>query len=382
MSTEQISYTCTIMRGGTSRALFFQEKDLPPKGPERDYVLMRAMGKPGKLEIDGLGGGQLGTSKIAIIGPPSVPYADINYTFAQVLIDQDAIDYGSNCGNISSAVAPYAIDAGLIKPVEPETVVRIYNTNTRKVLIARVPVIEGRVKVKGKYVMAGIPGAGAEITLDFSNTVGAKTGKLLPTGKVVEEIRLEEGITVRVSICDAANPGVFVRAEDIGLRGTELPPEIERNKRALSRIAEIKNKAAERMGLFDDWENPDPTMMLPFVGVVAKPADYVTSDGEPVAASDVDLVARLVILSTCHPAYAGTGGICTAACATLPGSVPNGLLGSKSGIVRIAHPEGVMDVKATLDECKGNSDYGFTFLGFSRTARKIMDGRVYVPTPD
>ncbi len=382
MSAEQIAYPCTVMRGGTSRALFFKEKDLPPKGPERDYILMRTMGKPGNLEIDGLGGGQVGTSKIAIIGPPSIPDADIDYTFAQVLIDQDALDYTGNCGNISSAVAPYAIDAGLVKPIEPETVVRIYNTNTQKVLIARVPVIDGKVKVKGSYAIAGIPGTGAEITLDFSNTVGAKTGKLLPTGKVIEEIHLEEGTTVRVSICDAANPGVFVKAEDLGLRGTELPSEIEHNKSVLIQTAEIKNKAAVKIGLAEDWKAPDPTMMLPFVAVVAEPADHLTSDGKPIAVSDVDLVARLIILNTCHPAYAGTGAICTAACAALPGSVPNLLLRSKGGIVRIAHPEGILPVKAALRESKNTLDYKFAFLGFSRTARKIMDGLVYIPSPD
>jgi 2-methylaconitate cis-trans-isomerase PrpF len=382
MPTEQIAYSCTVMRGGTSRALFFQEKDLPPKGPERDYVLVRAMGKPSKLEIDGLGGGQLGTSKIAIIGPPSIPDADIDYTFVQVLIDQDGLDYTSNCGNISSAVAPYAIDAGLVKAVEPETIVRIYNTNSQQVLIARVPVVDGKSKVKGKYVMAGIPGVGAEITLDFSNTVGAKTGRLLPTGKVVEEIRLEEGTTVRVSICDAANPGVFIKAQDIGLRGTELPLEIECTKVVLKRAAEIKNKAAVRIGLAQDWKKVDPTMLVPFVAVVAEPADYLTSDGNLITVSEMDLVARLIILNTCHPAYAGTGAICTAACAALPGSIPNLLLRSKGDIVRIAHPEGIMPVKATLRKSKSTCHYKFDFLGFSRTARKIMDGQVYVPTPD
>lgn len=382
MTAEQIAYPCTIMRGGTSRAIFFKEKDLPPKGPEREYVLQRAIGKPDKLQIDGLGGGQLATSKIAIIGPPSVSGADIDYTFAQVLIDHEAIDYQGNCGNISSAVAPFAIDVGLIKPVAPETVVRIHNTNTQKVFIAHVPIIDGRAKVKGDYVMAGIPGTGAEIALDFRDTVGAKTGKLLPTGKVIEEIHLEEGTTIRVSICDAANPGVFLKAEDIGLRDTELPSEIENNKSALIKIAEIKNKAAVKVGLAEDWKAPDPTMMLPFVAVVAEPADHLTADGKHIAASDVDLVSRLVINNTCHPSYAGTGAICTAACAAIPGSIPNRLLRSTDPIVRIAHPKGVMPVKSVTRGSIKDLDFEFTYLGFSRTARKIMEGKVYVPIPD
>jgi 2-methylaconitate cis-trans-isomerase PrpF len=324
----------------------------------------------------------LGTSKIAIIGPPSVPDADIDYTFGQVLINHEGIDYQGNCGNISSAVGPFAIDMGLVKPVAPETIVRIYNTNTQSIIIARVPTMDGCVRVKGDYVIAGIPGTGAEIALDFRYTVGAKTGKLLPTGNVSEEIRLEEGRWVEVSICDAANPCVFVRAEDLGLSGTELPSEIDHHSIALRQIAEIKNKASERIGFVDEWSAADPRMFLPFVAVVAKPADYTTSDGEQIAASDIELLSRLVILNTCHPAYAGTGAICTAACASVRGSIPNKLLRSSTEVIRIGHPRGVMPVKSVIRETQTGFGYEFTFLGFSRTARKIMNGQVYVPIAD
>jgi hypothetical protein len=370
------------MRGGTSRAIFFLEKDLPPKGPKRDFVLQRAMGKPDKQEIDGLGGGQLGTSKVAMIGPPSVPEADIDYTFAQVLIDHQGIDYQGNCGNISAAVGPFAIDMGLVKPVAPETVIRIHNTNTKAIIVARVPTMGRSARVKGDYVMAGIPGTGAEITLDFRNTVGAKTGKLLPTGKVSEEIHLERGGSVEVSICDAGNPCLFVRAEDLGLRGTELPPEIDRNADVLRRIAEIKNKGAERIGLVNEWKEADPNSFLPFVAVVARPSNYTASDGTPISASEIEFLSRLVILNSCHPSYAGTGAICTAACAKVRGSVLNKLIPSSTEVLRIGHPKGVMPVRSVIEEGQTGFDYEFKFLGFSRTARKIMDGQVYIPSAD
>jgi len=382
MCAEQVGYKCTIMRGGTSRALFFLEKDLPPKGPERDYVLQRAMGKPDKFEIDGLGGGQLGTSKIAIIGPPSIPDADIDYTFVQVLIDHQGVDYQGNCGNISAAVGPFAIEAGFVKPVMPETSLRIHNTNTKSIILARVPTDGGRVKIKGDYAIAGIPGTGAEIALDFRHTVGAKTGKLLPTGKESEEIHLESGKSVEVSICDAGNPCVFVRAEQVGFSGRELPPEINRNTMALKVISEIKDKTAERVGLVNNWRAADPKSFLPFVAVVAKSVDHTTSNGEQIAASAIEFLSRLVILNDCHPAYAGTGAICTAACASIPGSVPNKLLRSPTEIVRIGHPKGVMPVRSVLRETQKGAGYEFSFLGFSRTARKIMDGQVYVPSAD
>jgi 2-methylaconitate cis-trans-isomerase PrpF len=382
MCAEQVGYKCTIMRGGTSRALFFLQKDLPPKGPERDYVLQRAMGKPDKFEIDGIGGGQLGTSKIAIIGPPSIPDADIDYTFGQVLIDHQGIDYQGNCGNISSAVGPFAIEAGLVKPIMPETTLRIHNTNTKSIILARVPTDGGRARIKGDYAIAGIPGTGAEIALDFRHTVGAKTGKLLPTGKVSEEIHLESEESVEVSICDAGNPCVFVRAEQIGFSGKELPPEINKNTMVLKVISEIKDKTAERIGLVSDWRAADPKSFLPFVAVVAKSADHTTSNGEQVSASAIDFLSRLVILNLCHPAYAGTGAICTAACASIPESVPNKLLRSPTEIVRIGHPQGVMPVRSVLMKTQKGAGYEFSFLGFSRTARKIMDGQVYVPSAD
>ena len=382
MCAEQVGYKCTVMRGGTSRALFFLEKDLPPKGPERDYVLQRAMGKPDKFEIDGLGGGQLGTSKIAIIGPPSIPDADIDYTFVQVLIDHQGVDYQGNCGNISAAVGPFAIEAGFVKPIMPETSLRIHNTNTKSIILARVPTDGGRARIKGDYAIAGIPGTGAEIALDFCHTVGAKTGKLLPTGKVSEEIHLESGKSVEVSICDAGNPCVFVRAEQVGISGKELPPEIDRNTSLLKVISEIKGKTAERIGLVSNWRAADPNTFLPFVAVVAKSADYTTSNGEQVGASAIEFLSRLVILNGCHPAYAGTGAICTAACASIQESVPNKLLRSPTEIVRIGHPQGVMPVKSALRETTKGSGYEFSFLGFSRTARKIMDGVVYVPSAD
>ncbi|MEJ7687366.1 MAG: PrpF domain-containing protein, partial [Variovorax sp.] len=222
-SPDQVAVPCVLMRGGTSKALFFHEKDVPPPGAARDRLLKRAMGTPDLLQIDGLGGSRLVTSKVAIVRRSSRADADVDYTFAQVDIERDAVGYEANCGNISSAVGPFAVDEGLIEPVEPVTTVRIYNTNTEKMLVAKVPVAGGKARVLGDCAIAGVPGTGAEILMDYSDTVGAKTGRLLPTGRVVDTVELKDGRTVEVSICDAANPCVFVSAKELGLTGSELP---------------------------------------------------------------------------------------------------------------------------------------------------------------
>lgn len=187
---EQIEVRCVLMRGGTSKALFFHEADVPPPGEARDNLLKRAMGTPDVLQIDGLGGSRLVTSKVAIIQKSTRPDADIDYTFAQIDVERDLIGYDANCGNISSAVAPFAIDEGLVEAVEPVTTVRIYNTNTDKLLVSKVQAKGGKARVLGDCAIAGAPGNGAEILMDYSGTVGALTGKLLPTGSAIDTIAL------------------------------------------------------------------------------------------------------------------------------------------------------------------------------------------------
>ena len=299
---QQVAFPCTYMRGGTSKAIFLHGNDLPEPGPERDAVLMRMMGTPDVNEIDGMGGAQLVTSKLAIIDPPSVPNADVDYTFGQAEILSANIDYKANCGNVSSAVAPFAIDCGLIKAVAPETVVRIYNTNTKKILHAHVAIVNGEVAVQGDCKIAGVPNPGSEILLDFRDTLGAATGKCLPTGNIIDTVKLESGKEVEVTVCDSGNITIMVQADVLGMSCTEPKVELDANKSLLAMVSEIRGKIAERVGLCSSWQKVDEeSPMIPFVAALAKPA----SDKE-------DVKVRLFLLNKCHPALAGTGSVAVA----------------------------------------------------------------------
>lgn len=377
---EQIATPCVLMRGGTSKALFFHERDIPPAGAERDRFLKRVMGSPDLLQIDGLGGSRLVTSKVAIISKSSRADADVDYLFAQVDVNRDIIGYDANCGNISSAVGPFAIDEGLVAAAEPLTSVRIYNVNTDKILVAKVQVAGGKARVFGDCAIPGVPGTGAEILMDYSDTVGAKTGKLLPTGRVSDSIVLEDGRWLEVTICDAANPCVFIDARSLGLSGSELPNEISANTELIEVIGEIQGKAGALAGLWKDWrEHHLPG--LPLAVLVAPPANFTDVNGEAVETGAMDLRARLIFLGKCHDSMAGTGSMCTAAASRLPGSVVNRVIAedrARSGTLRIGHPLGVMEVKVVAEGGAGPQVH-FSALGLTRTARRLMTGQVYIP---
>ncbi len=383
LEPEQVGIRCTILRGGTSKGVYLFEEDIPSPGPERDALLKAIMGTPDILQIDGLGGSRLITSKMAIIKRSERPDADVDYTFAQVSLERDLIMYSSNCGNISSGVGPFAIDAGLVPVTSPTTVVRIHNTNTGKILIAHVPVAGGRAKVTGDFAIDGVPGTGAEIRMDYAGTVGAKTGHMLPTGHVTDLLALEDGRSVTVSICDVANPCVFVRAEDVGLEGSELPDHFARDAALIERIREIRGKAAERIAFTDDWRDVDrQTPSLPLFVIVSTPKQYLNMRGAAVDPATTDLRARFVWYNKCHESMAGTGSMCTAAASRIPGSVVNQVIGAdaaRADTLRIGHPMGVMRVNVISEPANVAGGVRFATLGFSRTARRIMDGTVYVP---
>ncbi len=368
------------MRGGTSKGLYFHRDDLPPEGDERDRVLKRLMGSPDILQIDGLGGSRPVTSKVAIIATSDRDDADVDYTFGQVDIERDLIGYVGNCGNISSGVGPFAIDERLIDATEPYTTVRIYNTNTDKVLCAKVPVQEGRAQVHGDCVIAGVPGSGAPIIMDYSGTVGAVSGRLLPTGYVVDKIELEDGRCLDVTLCDVANPCVFLAAADVGLTGNELPDEISANTALMTTIGEIQSKAGQMFGLWPKWQ--DVTMPgFPLAVLVAPPANYTDAAGAEHDASTMDLRARLLFVNRCHDSMAGTGATCLTAASRIPGSIVQRVLDDDCTppALRIGHPMGVMDVVVTVDPDSRGDDIGFTTLGFARTARRLMAGQAYLP---
>jgi len=380
--SEQTGIRCVLMRGGTSKGLYFHEADLPGPGPQRDAVLLRLMGSPDVLQIDGLGGSRPITSKVAIIAPSAHEHADVDYTFAQVEIDRAGVGYAGNCGNISSGVGPFAVDEGLVEALEPVTRVRIFNTNTQALIVAEVPVRDGRAQVTGDLAIPGVPGTGAEIVMNWVATIGAKTGRLLPTGRAVDEITLETGSTVQATLCDAGNACVWVLAAELGRTGSELAEEINEDAGLIGVVREIRGKAAVRMGLATDWSRVDEQSPgLPMVGLVAPPEGYRTLSGGEVEEKQMDLRVRLLFMNRLHESIAGSGSICLAAASQIPGSVVEAMTaGRRPGELLIGHPSGVTPAK--VETHSGPGGVTFDVLGFSRTARRLMDGTAYYPPLD
>lgn len=365
----QAAVRCAIMRGGTSKGVFFHEEDLPA-GPEaRDRMLLAVMGSPDPRQIDGLGGADNLTSKIVIVGRSKDASADVIYTFGQVGIDLPYVSYSANCGNLSAAVGVFAIEEGLIAPVAPVTRVRIYNTNTRQVLIAYVPVAAGSAAVEGDCSIAGVPGTGAEIRLDYANTRGASTGKLLPSGCPRDELYVPElGRRITVSFVDVAKVTMYFHAADAGIVGTESPEEFTSD--ILARFWAIRNAGAKHIGLTPESRLPHP------VSVIA-PCEYINyMTKQPVRPEEVSFVARRVggPPPRLHKAFAATGAVCTAVAAHIPGTVVHEVARRHGdGMVRIGHPTGVFPVRVAL-----GADGALTEASYSRTARRIMNGTVYV----
>ena len=368
-------FRCTIMRGGTSKGIFLRRDDLPQDPTLRDRVILAIFGSPDLRQIDGLGGGDSLTSKLAILSPSEEPGRDIDYTFGAVGIDKPFVDYSANCGNISSAVGPFAVDQGWVKAEEPFTVVRIFNTNTQKMIHAKVRVQRGKVVTGGDYAIDGVPGTGARVDLSFFDPGGATTGRLLPTGNVVDEVLLDSGEKISLTIVDAGNPTAFVRAEDIGLRGTELPAEFDRDERKKRVLEALRERVAELMGI---PLNPS----IPKIAFVAPPQDYQSLALKEVQSGEIDFLARAMAMGKMHKVFPVTGGIPAAIAAVLPGSVICQMVEQGRGEtslrkrVNIGHPSGVLDVEveARLD----GKDLHVVQCTIGRTARKIMEGRVYI----
>jgi 2-methylaconitate cis-trans-isomerase PrpF len=380
--SEQTGIRCVLMRGGTSKGLYFHEADLPGPGPQRDAMLLRLMGSPDVLQIDGLGGSRPITSKAAIIAPSAHHHADVDYTFAQVEIDRASVGYAGNCGNISSGVGPFAVDEGLVEALEPVTRIRIFNTNTQALIVAEVPVRDGRARVTGDLAIPGVPGTGAEIVMNWVATIGAKTGRLLPTGRAVDEITLETGATVQATLCDAGNACVWVLASELGRTGSELAEEINEDAGLIGIVREIRGKAAVQMGLATDWARVDKQSPgLPMVGLVAPPEGYRTlsgGSGAEVEEKQMDLRVRLLFMNRLHESIAGSGSICLAAASRIPGSVVEAVTaGRRPGELLIGHPSGITPAK--VEAHSGPGGVTFDVLGFSRTARRLMDGTAYYP---
>ena len=370
-----------IYRGGTSKGVYFLENDLPKEPQIRDQVILSIYGSPDARQINGLGGADSLTSKVAIICPSEREDADVDYTFGQVSITKPFVDYVGNCGNISSGVGPFAVDEGLVKAVEPITYVRIFNTNTQKIIVAEVPVCDGKAISKGDYAINGVPGTGAKIILNFLDSGGAVTGKLIPTGNLKDEIKLADGTQLIISIVDAANPAVFFKASDLGLTGIEMPDAVNSNPSLLQRIEEIRCIAAEMLGLATRQEATNKSPAVPKIVFFSSPTDYKTSDGRQVGTDSIDLVARTMSMQKMHKAFAVTGGICTATAAKLEGTVVNeifSVVASQGNTVRLGHPSGTLDFEITFTKTEDGTPK-LEKAAVNRTARRIMEGYIYVP---
>jgi hypothetical protein len=321
-----------------------------------------------------MGGGISSLSKICVIGPPSRADADVDYTFVQIGVQDTFVDYAGNCGNMSSAVGPFAVEEGLVgRPADGDAVVRIHNTNTSKIIVARFPVEDGRLAAGGDAEIDGVAGRSAPIRLEFLEPGGAKTGKLLPTGKPYDVFEIAGLGQVRASCVDAANPCVFVEASAVEKTGDELPQALERDELFLARMEEIRCCASVAMGLATDREGARRMTGLPKVAMVSAPRSGRTLSGRELAPSDADLWVRMISVGLPHRAVPITGAICLAVATRIPGSIP-AAASQASGPIRIAHPSGVtlVDARVSGQGSGLKADYGAVY----RTARRLFEGQV------
>ena len=395
----QIKIPATYMRGGTSKGVFFRLQDLPvaaqAPGKARDALLMRVIGSPdpyGK-HTDGMGGATSSTSKVVIISPGTQPDHDVDYLYGQVPINDDFIDWTGNCGNLSSAVGPFAIANGLIDPAriprDGTCTVRIWQANIGKTIIAHVPITNGEVQETGDFELDGVTFPAAEIRLEFLDPAdkpapaeaggeGDAGGAMFPTGNLVDALEVMGVGSFNVTMINAGVPTVFVDAAELGYDGTELQDAINEDKAALAKLEAIRAHGAVRMGLIDDASQAARRPLTPKVAFVAAPKDYVSSSGKPVRAADIDLLARAISMGKLHHAMMGTASVAIAAAAAVPGTLVNKVAGGGTrDVIVFGHPSGTLRVGAEATQSQGL--WTVTKAIMSRSARVLMEGKVRVP---
>jgi probable AcnD-accessory protein PrpF len=387
----QLRIPATYMRGGTSKGVFFRLDDLPEAarvtGKARDALLVRVIGSPdpyGK-HTDGMGGATSSTSKVVIISPASVADHDVDYLYGQVPIDGDFIDWSGNCGNLSSAVGPFAITHGLVDaarvPRDGICVVRIWQANIGKTIIAHVPMTNGEVQETGDFELDGVTFPAAEIALEFLDPAeeGEGGGAMFPTGNLVDELDVPGVGTFKVTMINAGVPVVFVDAVALGYDGTELQPAINDDKVMLAKLEAIRAAGAVRMGLIHDVAEAAKRPLTPKVAFVAPPKNYVSSSGKPVRATDIDLLARAISMGKLHHAMMGTASVAIATAAAVAGTLVNAAAGGGTrDALRFGHPSGTLRVGADVKQVGGQ--WVATRAVMSRSARVLMEGAVRVPT--
>jgi hypothetical protein len=390
----QIKVPATYMRGGTSKGVFFRLQDLPERcqvpGEARDKLFMRVIGSPDPYaaHIDGMGGATSSTSKCVILAKSSVPEHDVDYLYGQVSIDSAFVDWSGNCGNLSTAAGAFAIHAGLIDPARvPQNgtcVVRIWQANIKKTIIAHVPVTDGQVQETGDFELDGVTFPAAEIVLEFIDPSDDATegGSMFPTGNLIDDLVVPadvvEGGTLKATLITAGIPTVFINAEDIGYTGSELREAINTDARALEKFEQIRIAAALRMGLIKTPEEAAKRQHTPKIAFVAPPKDYVASSGRTISADEVDLLVRALSMGKLHHAMMGTAAVAIGTAAAIPGTLVNLAAGGGArGAVRFGHPSGTLRVGAQASQVNGE----WTVLKaiMSRSARVLMEGWVRVP---
>lgn len=332
---------------------------------------------PNGRQLDGMGGGISSLSKVCVVGPPSRPDADVDYTFAQIGVHEATVDYSANCGNMSSAIGPFAVEEGLVEaPANGEAVVRIHNTNTAKIILARFAIEDGMVAVAGDMALDGVSGTAAPVRLEFTDPGGARTGRLLPTGRACDGLAVAGLGRVQASLVDAANPCVFVAAESLGKTGTELPDALDADTDFLARMEAIRCAASVAMGLTPDLEGAGAVPSIPKVAMVAAPRPSPTLSGRSLGAEDVDILIRMISIGQPHRAVPITGATCLAVATRIHGSIPHRLATAGDEAIRIAHPSGVVVVDAEVehaaDPARARAIHGAVY----RTTRRLFDGHV------
>ena len=378
---ELMGVPAVFMRGGTSKALMFRRQDLPHNRDLWTPLFLAAMGSPdeNKRQLDGMGGGISSLSKVCVVERSSSPEIDLDYTFVQVLVDQARADYTSNCGNMASAVGPFAIDCGMLgNHADGEITVRIRNTNTGKRLDATFAIRDGAAAVEGDYRLDGVAGTGASIRLDFLDPGGAGTGKLLPTGKVRDCVTIPGLGRVEYSLVDAGNPCMFVHIGSLGLGAVPTLAEIEVDQALLTLLEELRRHGSVAAGAAPDIAAAS-TVSVPRIALVSQSAETITSSGRTLHSGDVDIVVRAISRGRPHRAVPVTGSLCLAVACTIPGSVPNELVRptalSPGSRIRIGHPSGVSVVAAeTAAAVVPVVKRASIFL----TARRLFQGEVLV----
>ncbi|PQV50142.1 2-methylaconitate cis-trans isomerase PrpF [Paraburkholderia sp. BL21I4N1] len=387
----QIKIPATYMRGGTSKGVFFRLQDLPESaqvpGAARDALLLRVIGSPdpyGK-QIDGMGGATSSTSKTVIIARSSKPDHDVDYLFGQVSIDQAFVDWSGNCGNLSAAVGPFAISAGLVDPSriprDGVAIVRIWQANIGKTIIGHVPMTDGAVQETGDFELDGVTFPAAEVQLEFMDPAAEEEGgggAMFPTGNLVDDLDVPGLGTLKATMINAGIPTIFIEAEAIGYKGTELQDAINSDEKALAMFETIRAHGALRMGLIQQLDEIATRQHTPKVAFVAKPADYVASSGKRVAAGDVDLLVRAMSMGKLHHAMMGTAAVAIGTAAAISGTLVNlAAGGGEREAVRFGHPSGALRVGAEARESGG--EWTVTKAIMSRSARVLMEGWVRVP---